>query len=214
MPCNKGSESTKRIILFNGPPGCGKDTAAKIVSKHLCNLNYEYKMALPLKEACHKLLGLQGNLEDLEPLKEVPIKFLVKQDFNHWPSMKLVNENSEMTLRQFYIHVSENMMKPMFGDDIFGRLAVENLRQCHTAVATVSDTGFEKEALPIIEYFGAEHVCLIRLHRPGKTFAGDSRNYVELPVGLSIDVENDTDLAAFETRLWRKITRNFLVGMY
>ena len=218
MPHAKpGSENTKRIILFNGPPGCGKDTAAKIINLHIPNLVYQYKMALPLKEACHKLLGLQGSLEDLEPLKEVPIKFLVQDSYNLFPNQpkeKLVNANGEMTLRQFYIHISENVMKPMFGIDIFGKLAVENLRQCHQAVATVSDTGFVDEALPIIDYFGPDHVMLVRLHRPGKTFAGDSRGYVELPVNLTLDIHNDTDIETFEKTLWRKIHNNFLIGMF
>jgi len=202
MPCSKtGSENTKRIILFNGPPGCGKDTAASIISKHLPNLVYQYKMALPLKEACHKLLGLQGTLEELEPLKEQPVRF------------PLVDPEKTMRLRDFYIHISENVMKPLYGKRVFGQLAVEYLRQCHQAVATISDSGFYDEAMPIIEYFGVEHVLLVRLHRPGKTFAGDSRSYVELPV-QTLDIENDKDIEVFEKNLWRKVHKHFLIGMF
>lgn len=243
MPQAKsGSENTKRIILFNGPPGSGKDTAASIVAKHIPNLVYQYKMALPLKEACHKLLGLQGTLEELEPLKEkdlrIPIKFpslldeksgvqrsyesalvsllgekkLIKENWSETEDQKKL-ESTSMTLRQFYIHVSENLMKPLFGKRVFGKLAVEYIRQSHEAVTTISDSGFVDEAMPIIEYFGAEHVLLVRLHRPGKSFAGDSRSYVDLPV-QTIDIENDKDMDAFEKCLWRKIHNNFLIGMF
>ena len=211
MPCTPGPESRKRIILFNGPPGCGKDTAANII--HSKTITYRYKMAQPLKEACHKLLGLEGTLEELEPLKELPIKFLVKEGYA--PAIDtgaISNENREMTLRQFYIHVSENMMKPTFGTDVFGRSAVENLRQCHPMIATVSDAGFVGEALPIIEYFGQDRVCLIKIHRAGKSFAGDSRGYIDLPVKYSMDIHNDGDLDTFAETLWRKISKNFLLG--
>lgn len=207
-----GSENTKRIILLNGPAGSGKDTAANIINQKLSGLTYRYKISLPLKEAAHKLLGLQGTLEDLEPLKELPIKFIVDSKYNNWSTMKLTNEIGEMSLRQFYIHVSEHFMKPMFGEDIFGRLAVENLLQCHHAVITVSDSGFAPEALPIINHFGKDHVCLVRLHRPGRTFAGDSRTHIELPVDVSLDIENDIEMDKFGDRLWRKLKKNFLIG--
>ena len=110
-----------------------------------------------------------------------------------------------MTLRQWYIYLSEKVMKPMYGDEVFGRLAVENLRQAEQLIATVSDTGFTSEADPIINYFGPENVALIRVHRPGKSFAGDSRTYVELDVGTVIDLQNDSDLEEFEKRLWDNI---------
>ena len=216
MVFKTGSEKSKKIIFLNGPPSSGKDTAAKIINQKLHGLTYQYKMALPLKEACHKLLGLQGTLEELEPLKETPIKFLIRDDFNNWPAMKLVNDNNEMTLRQFYIHISENAMKPMFGDDIFGRLAVENLRQSHHIIATISDSGFAKEAEPILDFFGADRICLVRLHRPGTEFkvgnVKDSRSYIDLPVNIILDIENDSDIDKFAERLWQKLSKNFLNG--
>lgn len=214
MPCSHGPESRKRIILFNGPPGCGKDTAANIIHEKLITLSYKYKMAQPLKEACHKLLGLEGTLEELESVKELPIKFLVTN-----PSLAVIesgpltNDVGEMTLRQFYIHVSENMMKPLFGNDVFGRSAVEYLRQTHQIVSTVSDAGFVDEVQPIIDYFGEDRVCLVRIHRTGKTFKGDSRKYVDLPLKYVMDIHNDNDLDAFADVLWRKISKNFLNGI-
>lgn len=195
----------QKIIFFNGPPRSGKDTSADFLHDRLGDSVYQYKMALPLKEACHKLLGLQGSLTDLEPLKELPIKFIVCEEVigNFVPS-KLVKENGEMTLRQFYIHLSENVMKPMFGDDIFGRLAVEYLRQAPQPIATISDSGFAPEAMPIINSFGAENINLVRVHRPGKTFVNDSRGYVELPVH-SLDLQNTGTLEDLEATLFSSL---------
>ena len=204
------SEQTKRIILLNGPPGAGKDTAAHIINEKLHGMSYQYKMALPLKESCHKLLGLQGTLEELEPLKSTMIKFLVQDSYQHWPIMKLVNDHGEMTLRQFYIHMSENVIKPMFGEDYFGRLAVENLRQCHHTIATVSDSGFADEAAPVIDYFGKDRICLVKLFRPGTNFGGDSRSYVNLDVGTVLEIQNDQNVEEFSNRLWRKLKKYFL----
>jgi hypothetical protein len=160
-------------------------------------------MALPLKEACHKMLGLEGTLEELEPLKELPIKFLVSKDFDYYPSpTKVVDENGVMTLRQFYIHVSENFMKPMFGQFIFGDLAVENINNTSKSIVTVSDSGFANEAMPIINAFGAENVYLVRVYRDGKEFKGDSRGYIELPVA-SFDLKNNGTFEEYKDLLQR-----------
>lgn len=196
-----------KIIFFNGPPSSGKDTSADFIHGRLGSSVYRYKMALPLKESCHKMLGLEGSLEELEPLKELPIKFLVQSGvIGNFVPNKLVKETGEMTLRQFYIHFSENVMKPMFGDDVFGRIAVEYLSRCDTPIATISDSGFALEAMPIINYFGAENIRLVRVFRPGKTFAGDSRNYVELPVE-TIDLHNTGSLAEFESTLFNALEK-------
>lgn len=198
----------KKIVLFNGPPSSGKDTAANLFAEIYAGKTFAYKMALPLKEACHKMLGLKGTLEELEPIKELPVKFLVRKEFDYYPSpTKIVNELGEMTLRQFYIHVSENFMKPMFGPFIFGDLAVENINNTEKSIVTVSDSGFAQEAMPIIKEFKPENVYLVKVHRNGKTFggAGDSRGYIELPV-KTFDLNNNGTFEEYKDLLQKTFT--------
>lgn len=179
-----------KIILFNGPPSSGKDTAADFTAEHFENV-YEYKMALPLKQACHDLLGLKGSLRDLEPIKELPVKF------------PLVD--GEMSLRAFYIHLSENVMKPLFGKEIFGKLAVEYIKNSGADLVTISDSGFVDEAMPTVQAFGYENVLLIRVHREGKTFKGDSRDYIELPGVKTLDLDNNGSLEDFQKLVIQKV---------
>ena len=192
---------SKKIILLNGPAGCGKDTGSDLLKEIYQESLFQYKMALPLKEACHKLLGLEGSLEALEHLKERPIKFLVNKNYNNFISpVKLVNNAGEMTLRQFYIHVSENLMKPMFGIEIFGKLAVENIKNNKCKIVTISDSGFEDEARPIVREFGSDNVVLVKIFRDGKTFAGDSRGYIDLPV-TTFELSNNGSLEQLKQNL-------------
>lgn len=194
---------TKKIVLFNGPPSSGKDTAANLFAEIYAEKTFAYKMALPLKEACHKMMGLEGSLEDLEPLKELPVKFLVRKEYDYYPSpTKIVNELGEMTLRQFYIHVSENFMKPMFGPYIFGELAVENINNTDKTIITISDSGFADEAMPILKAFDPANVYLVRVYRNGKEFKGDSRGYIELPV-TSFDIKNNGTFQEYKDTLQR-----------
>lgn len=195
----------KKIFFFNGPPSAGKDTSAKLMNHVLGENCYHYKMALPLKEGSHSLLGLIGSLEDFEPLKQFPVKFPLTEKFvkeyneqSPFPRKTLIVDHEEqdkngITLREFYIYLSENVMKPLFGDDIFGRLAVEYIKQADEQVVTISDSGFKEEAVPIVEHFGAENCCVVRLHRPDCSFANDSRSFIDLSdLGVGgYDVKNN-----------------------
>jgi len=44
----------------------------------------------------------------------------------------------------------------------------------------VPDSGFREEAEAIVREAGAGDVLLVRLHRPGHGFSGDSRGYIDL----------------------------------
>ena len=206
----------KKIFLFNGPPGSGKDTAS-VMFKNLIGDVYHYKMAYPLKESCHKMLGLIGSLEELEPIKEKPLYFHPSADFiaNNKnlkkPLQLYLNAGAETVtdLRQFYIHLSENVMKPMFGDDIFGQLAVRYVSQNENKYVTISDCGFAAEVQPLIEYYGESSFTLVKIYREGKTFANDSRNYIDLPNVHTFEIQNNGTMEELEDKL-RNIAQTIL----
>ena len=172
-----------RIVMFNGPPGAGKDAAGRALLKGLYGTEV-VKLAGALKSATHELFGLHGLAPSgFEAVKNDP-----------------ADEFFGLSPREAYILVSEKMVKPVLGEDFFGRVLVNRIRRLRNCrIAAVTDSGFVDEARPVVEAFGPENVLLVRLHRPGHTFAGDSRSHIDLPAVASFDIVNDGDEAAFGT---------------
>ena len=90
----------------------------------------------------------------------------------------------------------------MFGKDIFGKVLVNRLctPEPLPAIAVISDTGFEAECKPIIEYATPERCVLIQLQREGCTFEGDSRSYIDLPI-TTVQLTNEGTEAEFQARV-------------
>ncbi|UVD31751.1 ATPase [Escherichia phage TR1] len=161
----------KKLIILNGPPGAGKDTVADIIVKlGICKDKVSFKS--PMFNVAKSMLssdefdGFIKNYDDRE-YKESPHEFL-----------------GGMTVRQFMIWISESVMKPVFGDEVFGKRLAQSLGNgCHIC----SDGGFASEIEPLIES-GVE-VTLVRLHRPGYTFEGDSRSYISGLCAREIDID-------------------------
>ena len=70
-----------RIILLNGPPSSGKDTAARALASHLLHTQTEYsvlRMSHPTKRAFAGVVNARidewGNVENWEDQKKAPIK--------------------------------------------------------------------------------------------------------------------------------------------
>lgn len=157
-----------RVILFNGPPRSGKDTAADAVAEFWANSAFQEKFALPLKRTFGAVMDSDVNWQsgydhDYEPRKEEIIPLL------------------GISYRQFQIDFSEEFMKRKFGQFIFGKLLVERIKTQARGgyeMAVISDCGFGQEVQYAVEEFGAHNCLLIRCHRAGCDFSKDSRNYV------------------------------------
>lgn len=149
----------KRILILNGPPGCGKDTIADSLGEEgytkvaFKDSLYEFtakKYALPLscvKQVCND-----------RDKKEIPHKWF--------------NGRSP---REALIHVSEDIIKPNLGDDFFGRSAAASVILNNKSKNFVfSDGGFLSEIKPLTK---VGVVTIIRLRREGFDFNNDSRSY-------------------------------------
>lgn len=174
-----------RIVFLNGPPRCGKDTAGNILQE---TAGYRVaKFAEILKERTHALYGKNLPHGFFEQRKDEPVGFFLGA-----------------TPRAAYIAVSERLMKPLHGEDIFGRLLLEHIRPMLalrlTGVA-ITDSGFAAEAAPIVAWAGTAQCTLIRIHREGCTFAGDSRGYIELPGVRTVEVVNPGTRTEFKRLL-------------
>lgn len=167
-----------KIILLNGPPRSGKDYAGRALRAKVVN-SYIFKMARQLKERTHALYGLGEDgvcypHDWYENVKDKPL-----EDF------------LGITPRGAYIAVSEMLMKPLHGEDIFGRWLCDDIATSGVDLALVTDAGFQLECETVIERFGADNVTLVRIHRDGCDFSSDSRSYIELDGVQCHDITND-----------------------
>lgn len=171
-----------KIILINGPSRSGKDTAALAIKSLLSfpkfeNFTFEFdRFSLPIKHAFAGLMGAMiddfGNVEHYEEIKEQVIPEL------------------GVSYRQWQIDFSERFMKPLYGENIFGRLFIQRARDIDfnsthgfEPVIVVPDCGFQIELETVLAAFDREDIALIRVMRPGFDFTGDSREYVSVQRG-------------------------------
>lgn len=154
------------IIILNGPAGCGKDTIAN-------RLLYDHGFLVTCFK--HDLYNMTATHYGI-PFSQIKAR-------NDDRSLKELPWVDGLSVRQMLIHVSEDVCKPKFGKDLFGRLAAA--RVCHLPQSTnvvFSDGGFIEEALAL------PSPIVVRLHRDGLTFAGDSRSYLDSPLVKCVDV--------------------------
>ena len=176
-----------KIILLNGAPGSGKDTAAKVlidyVNKNSRMRGNLVKFASPLKKAVHALFALDVPEDYFEGIKDEPHPLL----HGRKP-------------RDVYIDISEQFVKPILSQDHFTKTfitACDDILDRHhekyqkDTIIVCSDLGFQMEIDAVIAHFGKENVFLLQIQRPGYTFQNDSRNYVQSGCGFEV-IENDS----------------------
>ena len=156
----------KKVIILNGPAGCGKDTLAGLMEESAGFEVHSFKK--PMFDIAAVMLGPVKfeqfmSLYNDRDTKEIPCDLL-----------------GQMSPREFFIHISESFVKPIMGKQHFGYLASQGVHDSMSHVV-FSDGGFpdEVEALVFSEHSVYE-VYVVRLHREGFTFEGDSRNYIKL----------------------------------
>lgn len=188
-----------KFIFLNGPRKSGKDTAARIIATKLLNIRHR-KFAGALKAAAAGMFNIDNNL----------FKELEKEgsDLKLRPLPELFGKSWVETL----IWLSEEVMKPRYGSDIFGRILVTDLaRPTASELTVISDCGFVDEVKPVIDTFGVGNCALIRLIRPGCDFGGDSRSYIaldnEYPNLYTSEIHNEHELDMFEIQVMMRVNK-------
>jgi hypothetical protein len=167
-----------RVILLNGPPRVGKNTSAELL-RAATPASTVIGFSHHLKRMVHGIyLGAAGWAMDPDAFDAVKSE---PQDMLNGKSW-----------RWAYIHYSEQVIKPLHGKEWFGEMFVRAMHASGAQAVIVPDSGFREEAERTVREVGHENVLLIRLHRDGVTFAGDSRSYISLAdFGVrEIDIEN------------------------
>jgi len=115
-----------KILLLNGPPGSGKDHAARVIRDRYFGRVAITKFAKVLKERTHALYGL-GETDPVEGT----FKPYAHDEYENVKDTPL-DEFLGLTPRQAYIGVSERYFKPMHGEQVFGKLLEPELRALDT----------------------------------------------------------------------------------
>jgi hypothetical protein len=183
----------KYVVLLNGPPGCGKDT----VQQHLVQyLKFGHmKFAAPIKRMAAALLDM--DVSSVEKHKEAEFNILCREIKVILPSVigyedtKQYEYGPKDTLRKLLIRISEEFLKPTYGNTFFGRLAVRELNRSAYPLVIFTDCGFPDEVDAVVRSVGRGNTILIRLHREGCDFRNDSRSYLRQVAGEERDIENN-----------------------
>jgi len=157
-----------KIVLINGAPRSGKDSAGAMMQKELPGRWEIMKFSAGLKERCHAAYGMQAAYDAFEEVKEQKLDCFLG-----------------LSPREAYIHFSETWMKPVHGEKVFGLLMAQQLDYLVDMYPEIkgfvmTDSGFRSESEVMVEKYGADAVTVIRLHRPGYNFEGDSRSLIDL----------------------------------
>jgi len=106
-----------------------------------------------------------------------------------------------VTYRQFQIDISEKFLKPLYGQDIFGRLLKTRCLAVEPnidPIFIVSDCGFQIEVDTLKEH----NVLLVRMVREGCDFSKDSREYVQHhPHWLHMNIANDGSIQELTNKI-------------
>lgn len=178
------------FILFSGPPGSGKDTGAKIAYDWVMG-NCPWhdpvweKFSFPNKRAFAGMMKLpcmpSGYVGPWEDKKNEVIPEL------------------GVSYRQWQIDYSEKFMKPLYGDDILGKLLMQRClgQLLKNPIFIVSDCGFQIE----VDTIPDEHkVIFFDMYREGCDYRGDSRGRVEpKPHWTRFKIDNNGDLGELST---------------
>lgn len=180
----------KTVVVFNAPPNSGKDVSADYLHEY-----FQSGQRLSFKEALYEdtadYFGI--DVKDLteyhsdRSLKEIPsemfpkfkkhslkqyffaLLFVIGAVFNIRYLMSLGYYSS----REALIHVSEDIMKPKYGQDYYGRKFLEKVESSPERYSFAADGGFADEVLPLLD--AGYQVVVAQLERSGATFEGDSR---------------------------------------
>lgn len=148
------------IVIFNGPPGSGKDEAASLYKRQFGFKSLSFKHQLFKETIAHFGVKKDWFMEGYDDREQKEIKHFALKNYSR---------------REAMIHVSENIIKPQKGLDYFGKLVAEEIEDgINYAVA---DGGFVEELEPLIEKVGTENIVIVQITRDGHDYSTDSRKY-------------------------------------
>lgn len=183
-----------KLVILNAPPKVGKDSSAEYIAKSLgdtINLvsfkEPSFGMVLPIFGISHRYFFECYN----DPiLKEKPNpKLVITQEvylrlcrvkgvgflkqgesYTDLPDMVMISPRDAM------IYVSECIAKPLFGDDVFGKRILNQIKEGKINLCTDGDD--IAEIVPSINHLGKDNVSIIRIFKQGYDFSPGYGKYL------------------------------------
>lgn len=171
----------KKVVVLNAPPNSGKDYFVEQLKEkgiqEVGGMSWSHKeMKAPLVEL----------VKNFYSLSDKDVEHLSSRENKETPS-SLLNGKS---WREAMIFVSEEVVKPALGKDIFGKVAANNLG---VGINIFTDGGFKEEITPIVEEVGKDNIIIVKIYKDGCSFEGDSRDWIDIEGVNSFDVTNYGD---------------------
>ena len=179
----------KQVIIFNGPPGSGKDYICNYLSNVLDRTRHS-----EFKEHLFRCTCVLFNV--------------TYEEFMELYTDREKKETSTCLLygyspREAMIYVSEEVIKPKFGKDYFGLCTAENLG---FGLTVFSDGGFIEELEAVYDECDG-NMMIVQLHRDGCDFSKDSRSYIndfkDVPI---VKIFNNSDISNFELAVLERVS--------
>ncbi len=165
-----------KVIILNGPPRSGKDTIASEMSEIVYNVSTA-SFKKRIIELALFMSGIQ-RIDWVTRYDELSEAYAVLLEGHKWMKDVPWDRLGGKSQREYLIWISEEVMKPVHGDDYFGRTLVRDIDSRGLEFDyIVSDGGFIDELPPLLEDDRLD-VYIVKLYREGCSFAGDSRNYI------------------------------------
>lgn len=180
------------VIVLNAPMKSGKDYLADL----LVGIMDQNGIPAAHREVKEVLFSVAIKAAGITPQLWTAI---YDRHYKEEPSPYLMIDGKHVSPREWMIHCSEDLIKPMFGKHAFGDAAVNALRKDYPegeGVIIYSDGGFieEVERLSEYAYSTGGDFMLVRVHREGYGWGIDSRSYLNLPLnsvrGYEMDIDN------------------------
>ena len=191
-----------KIVLLNGPPASGKSMATTFL-----RLDFPGQVVDP-KDVLTRLVSYTFRLTHDQ------VMLFSQRAEKEVQRTQLLG----LSWREALIWASEDVLKPKFGLDVIGQFAVAEIFTKNKAnrLFFVDSVGFTEEALCYYKAFGPKNVITLRLFRDGKTFAGDSRQYIDKDViqnlgGQVRDIQNRYELDLYREQI--KVAINEWLGI-
>jgi len=194
-----------KMILLNGPIGCGKTAAVQRLRQLYPDL-----VERRAKDKLFELTISFFNIPEEEfyriyksrKLKEQPNEWFtitreaaLRLSYILGKSWEHTGGGIQLSCREAMIYVSECVCKPTFGKHYFGQCRADDMDG--VTVAIDDSAGFAEEIPPLVDKIGIDNILLIRVSGRG-TFDGDSRSFLH-PQWFTnyVEISNEGTLEEF-----------------
>lgn len=147
-----------KIMILNGPPRCGKDTAAEaIVSYFGFDVCKHVKFSAPLKDIASSILGYDQRTLEINKDK--------------------ILQGNDISFRDAQIHTYIQLAQ-VYGEDWLGKWLVNSLDNYDHEFFVVSDGGRAADIRSLLRVIAPNDLQIVQIMREGCTFSGDIRSYI------------------------------------